>query len=121
MDNNWRYTEDVIEEFKIKYKNRVVDTDDAVLMDINPERIVAINNIFNYPDILNDYKMKRLRKSYEENGWINNHKGIGGFCFLMLPNGDLLVNGGGNHRAVLVKEEGLKSVKAIVNKVKFID
>lgn len=121
MDNKWYYTEDLIEEFKMKNKNKEYIHLDAVEMDINPKNIIAINNTYGYPEILNDYKMKRLKTSYKENSWLDNSRSILTFSLLMLPNGDLLVNGGGNHRAVLAKEEGLESVRALVSRVIYKD
>ena len=119
LGNKWKYTEEVIDEFKRKNQNRSVITLDEMLMDINPQRIIAINNVYEYPEILDDYKMINLKKSVENDGWIN--KGIGGFSLLMLPNGDLIVNGGGNHRAVLSKELQISSVKAMVARVVYDD
>ena len=43
--------------------------------------------------------MKRLKESVELNGWVDAN--IMSFCLLEFPNGDLAVNGAGNHRAVL--------------------
>ncbi len=40
---------------------------------------------------------------------------------LKFPNGDLVVNGSGNHRAVLAKELGLKSILANVHEVRYLD
>lgn len=78
-----------------------------------------MNKNYSYPEILSDYKMEKLKASYKKHKWLNDSKAILGFCLLKLPNGDLLVNGGGNHRAVLAKEEGLTSVKAWVAEVRF--
>ncbi|WP_368244219.1 hypothetical protein [Clostridium tertium] len=121
MENSWKYTEDVLNEFCSVHKGKYFLTDDEEIMEINPQRIISINNTYAYPDILNDDKMKVLKKSYKENKWLKNYKAILGLSLLMLPNGDLLVNGGGNHRAVLAKEEGLSHVKAFVSKVRVID
>lgn len=113
-----KYTEDLIKEFKENNKGRIITNCREEVIEIDPQRIIGINNTYEYPDILNDFKMKRLEESYGKSGWLNNHKSIVGFSLLMLPNGDLLVDGAGNHRAVFAKEKGLKSVKAIVRKIK---
>ena len=115
LENKWRYTEEVIDEFERENQNRRVKMLDAIPMDINPQRIIAINDVYEYPEILDDYRMIRLKEAVENQGWIN--KSIGGFSLLMLPNGDLIVNGGGNHRAVLSKELQIPSVKAMVERL----
>ena len=119
MGSTWEYTEKVINEFERENKNRRVITLDSIPMDINPQRIIAINDVYEYPEILDDYRMIKLKESVENQGWIN--KNIGGFSLLMLPNGDLIVNGGGNHRAVLSKELQIPSVKAMVARVVYDD
>lgn len=105
----------MIDEFERENQNRRVKMLDAIPMDINPQRIIAINDVYEYPEILDDYRMIRLKEAVENQGWIN--KSIGGFSLLMLPNGDLIVNGGGNHRAVLSKELQIPSVKAMVERL----
>ena len=117
--SKFKKTEEVIEEFKLNNMGRICETKDDEIMDINPQRIIALNDNFDYEEIIEDYKMKHLKKSVEENGWQN--KNIQTFNLLMLPNGDLLVNGAGNHRAVLSKELGLTSIKASVKKVVYKD
>lgn len=114
----FKKTEDVIIEFKLNNKDRVCETKDPEIMYINPQRIIAINENFNYEEIMKDDKMKKLKESYDKHGWIDtNIQSILSFTLLMLPNGDILANGGGNHRSVLSKELGLTSVRAYVAKV----
>lgn len=60
-----------------------------------------------------------LRKSVEENGWTNENPET--LCLLEMPNNDLLVNGMGNHRAVLAKELSINAIMASVEKVRFVD
>lgn len=114
----FKTTEDVIREFKLNNKDRFFETKEPEIMDINPQRIIAINNNYSYEEIISDPKMERLKESFKTNGWINTDiRSILSFTLLMLPNGDILANGGGNHRSVLSKELGLTSVKAYVHKV----
>lgn len=115
----WKSSEEMIENFIRENEGRKVSTQEAVPMFINPQKIIGINNNYTYPDILNDEKMERLIESVDENGWINIH--IQTFCLLMFPNGDLVVNGAGNHRAVLSKEYSINSVQAMVAKVIYED
>lgn len=121
MNINWEVSENVIEEFKNNNITRCCKTLDAEIMDINPQKIIAINSNFSYPSILNDHKMKILKSSVITNGWIDKLPDILGFCLLMFPNGDLIVDGAGNHRAVLSKELSIPSVKAYVSKVVYCD
>ena len=116
--NKFKRTEDVIREFQLKNKNTAFTTTDPEFMYINPQRIIAINENFNYEEIMQDYKMGILKSSFKKKGWDNDDiTSILSFTLLMLPNGDLLANGNGNHRAVLSKELGLTSVKAYVARV----
>ncbi|WP_312908004.1 hypothetical protein [Tissierella praeacuta] len=119
MIKRWSISEDVIKEFKDKNSDRFVDTLAPEIIDINPQNIIAINRTYKYPEILNDYKMQILKKSVCEKGWTNEKPH--GFCLLMFPNGDLVVAGAGNHRAVLSRELSISSVKASVAKVIYCD
>jgi hypothetical protein len=119
MAHKWKSTEQVIKKFIKENENRCTHTLDEVPMYINPQKIIAINDNYEYPEILNDYKMQELKNSVKYNGWIN--KNIQTFCLLMFPNGDLVVNGAGNHRGVLSKELSIPSVKAMVAKVVYSD
>lgn len=119
MSNIWKSTEEVIEKFRNENKERMVSTQDEIPMSINPQRIIGIRNNYTYPEILHDYRMEKLKESYNKNGWIN--KNIQTFSLIMFPNGDLVVDGGGNHRAVLSKELAVPSVMAMVSKVIYED
>ncbi|MEA3318417.1 MAG: hypothetical protein U9Q88_00215 [Bacillota bacterium] len=118
MSRKWKVTEKVIENFVKKYEDKKVTTLDEVIKLIDPQRIIAINETYDYPEILNDYKMNKLKKSVEENGWTNEAPST--IRLLELPNGDLLVAGCGNHRAVLSKELSIPVIKAAVAVVKFL-
>lgn len=111
----WKKTEYVIKQFMDENKEKNYKTLPSEIMIINPQNIISINENYSYPEILNDCKMDRLKKSVEEYGWKNEN--IHSFELLMLPDGALLVNGAGNHRAVLAKELHIESVKALVSKV----
>jgi len=119
MDIVFKSTEEVIKIFKVSNKNRIVKTAEPTPTEVDPQKIIAINNNYRYPEILNDYKMEKLKKLVELNGWVN--KDVMGFCLLEFPNGDLVVNGAGNHRAVLSKILSIPSVKAMVAKVEYQD
>lgn len=43
-------------------KERHVKTKDFEMQFINPKDIIAINETYDYPDILNNYKMGKLKK-----------------------------------------------------------
>lgn len=116
---NWKSTSQVIKAFKSQNQGRCVETLEAIPMDVNPQNIIAIDSNYSYPEILEDYKMKKLKESVESNGWTNEN--IGSFSLLMFPNGDLVASGGGNHRAVLSKELSISSVRAMVSKVVYCD
>lgn len=119
MTIEWKTTETVISEFQEKNADKIVTTDDEEIREVDPQQIKAINETYEYPSILDDYKMGVLKKSFEEKGWTNQNPET--LCLLEMPNGDLLVNGAGNHRAVLAKEKSVKTIKASVLKVKFVD
>lgn len=112
-------TSNIINKFIKENKNRVCITENPIAMIIDPQKIIAINDSYDYPEILEDYKMIQLRDSVEKNGWHDdNYLGI---CLLQLPNGDLLVNGCGNHRAVLSKVLEIPNIKASVAIVKYVN
>lgn len=96
-------------------------TFDLGIIKIDPERIIALN--LDVDDIKDDRRMKKLKDSVKSKGWTN--EGPYGFALLQFPNGDLAVNGGGNHRAYLSKElkkQGkLQYVKAHVLKVVYLE
>ncbi|MEI2358944.1 hypothetical protein [Mesobacillus zeae] len=118
MSKKWKVTEKVIKKFQKKHKDKNVVTLDDVIKEVDPQRIIAINETYDYPSILNDYKMNKLKKSVEENGWTNENPST--IYLFELPNGDLLVAGCGNHRAVLSKELSIPSIKATVGEVKIL-
>lgn len=116
-----KITEEIIKEFKEENSAGSFQTFEMGIIDIDPSNIIALN--FPVEDIINDEKMQRLKTSVESNGWTNENPG--GFSILQFPNGDLAVNGGGNHRGYLsksLKEKGeLEFVKADVLKVVNLD
>ncbi|MGG4467385.1 hypothetical protein ABER68_05005 [Paenibacillus alvei] len=95
-------------------------TFDLGIIEVDPERIIALS--LDEEDIKDDHRMKKLKASVKTNGWTN--EAPQGFSLLQFPNGDLVVNGGGNHRAYLSKKlkgKGkLQYVKANVLKVVYI-
>lgn len=107
-------TEEIISQFEnaCKSQGKFAKTLPERIMYVDPQRIISINDNFEYDEILNDNKMKALEESVNKNGWTNQNPQT--FCLMMLPNGDLLVNGGGNHRAVLSKKLQIPEVKASV-------
>ncbi|GKU24315.1 hypothetical protein [Clostridium folliculivorans] len=119
MGSEWKSTEKIISSFIKENEGRTVTTLEAIVMDIDPQKIIGINDNYEYSEIINDYKMKPLKESVTKNGWRNIN--IQSFCLLMFPNGDLVVTGAGNHRAVLAKELAIPSVRAMVAKVVYTD
>ncbi|MGG3943362.1 hypothetical protein ABEV54_18205 [Peribacillus psychrosaccharolyticus] len=117
--NIWFKSEDLIEDFQNKNKGRCITTSVSKIETIYPQRIIGINENYDYPDILDDYKMQKLKKSVKEKGWTN--EGLMGFDLLKFPNGDMVVNGAGNHRAVLSKELSIVEIKANVKRIIYCD
>lgn len=117
----WKNTSDETEKFKKENKHRICTTMDPVIKAIDPQKIMAISGSYTYPEILNDYKMKKLIESVDEKGWEEKLNKVRDFDLLELPNGDLLVNGNGNHRAVLAKERKIPEVRANVQTVVYDD
>ena len=114
-------SEEIVGNFKIENKSRIIDTFDIWIQDIDPSKIIGINFPYSYPDILEDYKMKKLKnKISSKQDWDMCAKKAMTLEILKFPNGDLIVNGNGNHRAVLAKELGMKSIKAKVKEVRFL-
>jgi len=116
-----KITGEMIKEFNEENSNGSFQTFEVGIIDIDPSNIVALD--FPVEDVINDQKMQRLKTSVDSNGWTNENPG--GFSILQFPNGDLAVNGGGNHRGYLsksLKEKGeLEFVKASVLKVVNLD
>jgi hypothetical protein len=112
-------SENVIEKFKLDNSHRNVTTFEPIIRDVNPQKIIGINEVYNYPEILEDYKMKKLKDSYAKNGWKD--KTPQTLDLLEFPDGSIIVNGNGNHRAVLAKVKSLSSIKANLQKVVYHD
>lgn len=114
-----KHSDVVLKEFFYDVPNRgdycVVELN---LQFVDPQKIVGITNTYNYPEILTDRKMLKLKKDIEEfGGWNNDDKSAWMLQLLELPNGDYVVEGDGNHRSVLAKEMGLTNIKARVKKL----
>lgn len=78
--------------------------------DVNPQRIVGLSRP--YEDICNDSQMVALRRRVCEEGW--NDPFPCGMDVYRLPDGRLIIQRGGNHRAILARELGLTRVPALV-------
>ncbi len=84
--------------------------------------IKGITETYKYPDILNDRKTKKLKEKIEKyGGWDYDKSKAMTLRLVELPNGDLVVNSCGNHRAVLSKELGMTKINAYVSKIVLID
>jgi len=105
-------SKDVIRDFELKNKDIKHKTSNPEIRYINPQRIVGINNSHTYKEMMTGSKMRKLRKSVELNGWTDEEPY--GINLLEFPNGDIVVRGSGNHRAVLSKLLGLQKIKANV-------
>lgn len=115
-------SEEVIKKFKIENKDRRVRTVDIWIQDIDPSKIIGINFPYSYPEILEDHKMKKLKmKIKTKEDWDMCPNKAMTLNILKFPNGDLVVNGSGNHRAVLSKELGMRKIKANVKEVRYLD
>lgn len=115
----WFKSEDVIRKFKSDNSHRNVTTLEPIIRDVDPQKIIGINEVYDYPEILGDFKMERLKRSYDSIGWKD--KVPQTLDLLEFPDGSIVVNGNGNHRAVLAKEESLSSIKANLMKVVYND
>ncbi|MGE5705056.1 MAG: hypothetical protein ACM32O_21210 [Clostridia bacterium] len=111
----WKNSEEVIESFK-KTTTKGCETIECGVLEIDPRKIIALD--LDYNDIKDDYKMKELKESVKKNGWTNQNPQT--LCLLEFPNGEYVVNGGGNHRAVLSNELGLKGIQATVMRVIYL-
>lgn len=106
QNKQWQNTYAVLEP----YKNGKYISVDAGVRSIDPSRIIALS--LPYEDIVTDHKMNNLRNSVDQYGWENrNPRSI---SLMRLPNGDYIVDGGGNHRAVVTNEKGIKQIQASV-------
>lgn len=115
-------TSEVIEAWKEENKNRKYETIERWIQDIDPSKIIAISQPYEYPEILSDYKMKNLRKKIKTaKDWDMSPKHALSLCLLKFPNGDMVVDGAGNHRAVLAKELKVPIIKATLNEVVYLD
>ncbi|RRJ54847.1 hypothetical protein EHV15_35325 [Paenibacillus oralis] len=74
---------------------------------VRPKKIIALSRS------IDEDKLNRLREKVEKDGW----KDISPETILLwkLPNGALIVNGEGNHRAYYSRIEGIKEIKATVS------
>lgn len=114
------HSEDVIAGFMNRNKNSRVKTLKPKCQYVDTDKIIAINKPYEYPEILNGHKMIELKKSIKTaSDWDMDDEKASNLELLKFPNGDMVVNGNGNHRAVLAKELGIKSIKANVHEVKY--
>lgn len=73
---------------------------------INPASILSLSRE------LDQARLEALRKSIRENGWLDlSPNSIG---LIMMPDGRYAVSSGGNHRAFVSNEFGIKEIKARV-------
>ncbi|KJD47131.1 hypothetical protein [Paenibacillus terrae] len=80
---------------------------DLGIQKVEPKKIVALSRP------IDDRKLERLRKSVKDDGWTDiNPQTI---LLWKLPNGDLIVDGEGNHRAYYSRTEEVKEIKAEVS------
>lgn len=116
-----RNTKEVLEEFRLANSEKKIHTFEIGIQYIDPSKIIALD--FLVGDIENDRKMLKLKESVALEGWTNKNPET--FSVLQLPSSDLVVTGGGNHRAYLankLKEQGeLEFIKAAVSKVVNMD
>lgn len=103
--------------FKDKDRKDYVTTNHKIEK-INPQKIIGITPTYKYPDILNDRKTLRLKEKIEKfGGWDNDEFKARSLALIELPTGNYIVDGGGNHRAVLSKELGMTEITAFVRKL----
>lgn len=112
-------SENVINIFISDNSHRNITTLEPTIKNINPQKIIGLNEVYDYPEILEDFKMEKLKRSYTLNGWKDNMPQT--LDLLEFPDGLFIVNGNGNHRAVFAKEVSLRSIKANVQKVIYYD
>ncbi|PIC87996.1 hypothetical protein CSV72_02275 [Sporosarcina sp. P20a] len=119
MKKVWGDSDVIATEFFDINKDREIKRLKGEIIEIDPSKIVALASNYSYETVFQDNKMKKLIASVKKNGWIN--EGLNSFSLVMFPNGNMVVGSGGNHRAVLANELGLKSVKAFVSKIVYCD
>jgi hypothetical protein len=78
---------------------------------IDPTNIIALSRP--YEQICNDSNMQYLRESVAKRGWQDPHPQT--LHLLRLPEGQYTVSSGGNHRAILSNELGLKEIKSLIS------
>ncbi|MBU9721346.1 MULTISPECIES: hypothetical protein [Bacillaceae] len=86
-------------------------TVDVGIQEINPKDITGLS----LPEkiIKKDNKMKALRKSVLEIGWLDKFPQT--LCLERLPTGKYTVSSGGNHRSYLANELGLERIEAFIS------
>lgn len=77
---------------------------------INPQRIIALSRP--YKEIYDDHDMRQLNARIQNEGWRD--KDPEGIDVYRTPNGAFFINNGGNHRAILSNELGIKCIQAQV-------
>jgi hypothetical protein len=89
-----------------EYDNEEYQECDYGVTNIDPRRIIALSRQ------CDEHKLESLRKKVQAYGW--NDPNPQTLDIYRLPTGDYVVASGGNHRAVLSNELGLKSIPAAV-------
>lgn len=80
---------------------------------MDPSRFIALSS--DYEMVCDDYRMRQLRDKVNKNGW--NDPDPSTLKLTRLPHGDYVVDGFGNHRALLANEMGLKQIFANVRHI----
>ncbi|MFF5815855.1 hypothetical protein [Lysinibacillus capsici] len=115
-------TSKVIEEWIEENKNRKCKTIDRGIKEVDPSNIIAISHPYEYPEILSDYKMQKLKKIIKTaDDWDMSFQHALSLCLLKFPNGNMVVDGQGNHRAVLAKELKVPKIKVTLSEVVYED
>jgi hypothetical protein len=101
MEKVWIDLDDEIE--------RIQSSDEYIyiklgIKEIDPSLIVALSRE------LNQDKLESLRERVQEHGWRD--VSPRDLDLILMPNGKYAVDGGGNHRAFLSNELGIKQIKA---------
>lgn len=108
MRRDWLDSNELIEAIGEEYLRC-----DVGICCVCPMQIVGLS--LPYAEVVSDRQMNSLRERVKSTGWNDPHPN--GLHLYLMPEGDYLVNSGGNHRAVLANELKLCEIKASVTVV----
>lgn len=109
MNKKWLNSEDVLKQFRDGNHQEIL----LGVRLVDPSKFIALS--MDCDMVCNDLRMRQLKQKVDDNGW--NDPNPHTLKLIQLPNGDYVVDGYGNHRALLANERQLSQIPALVRRI----